>query len=327
MTTLITGAGLIGTMAAARLIAERLDEPVLYDVAFNKNMLENWLDMGKVAFVSGDITDLPDLIKTIQRCRVDRIIHTAAMHTGAVKERPFAGTRINLMGTVTVLEAARLTGIRRVVLCSSSTMYLGLKSLPTGGLLAEDFSPHVMSETPPSVYASLKLAAEWLAHHYRNDFGVDFVATRLAGVFGPWEGFLSAPSQIIKRIIQSARFGRPCRLTKGDLARGGSDYVYGRDAGQAVVRAAFAALPQTRVYNIAMGRHYSVEEIISIVEKVTGRKIEIEVSEGTTLSGYENKAGVLDISRARAELGYEVEFPMAEAIRDYAEKLAAGLPG
>ena len=325
MSTLITGAGLVGTMAAVRFIKEGLDHPVLYDVAFSTKMLEKWLNLKQVTLASGDVNDLPDLIRSIQQNGVDRIVHTAALHTGEVRKRPFAGARVNLMGTMTVLEAARLTGIRRVVFCSSSTLYLGLKELPPNAMLSEDFSPKVLSEYPPSIYACLKLAAEWVAYHYQTDYGLDFVALRLAGVFGPWGGALSSPSELIKRIVESAWFRRPCQLTTGELKRGGSDYVYCFDAAQAVVRAAFATDPKTRVYNIAMGRHYSVEDIIGIVEKVVGRSVELKVVEGRTLSGYENKAGISDISRAKAEIGYEVEFPMDEAIKDYTDRLPGPL--
>ena len=325
MPILITGAGFVGTMAAARLIAEVLDHPILYDVAFATDTLKNWLNLNEVTLVRGDVNDLPDLIRSIKDNGVDRIIHTAALHTAEVRKRPFAGARINFMGTMTVLEAARLTDIKRVVLCSSSTIYLGLKEFPPNGTLSEDFSPKVVSEYPPSVYASMKLAAEWVAHHYRIEHGVDSVAIRLAGVFGPWEGSLSSPSRLVKQIVESAWFGRPCQLTKGEITRGGDNYVYGRDAGQAAVRAAFVTHPQTRVYNIAMGQYYSVEDIIDIVEKVIGRKVELNIVEGGSLSRYDNKAGVLDISRARAELGYEVEFPMVEAIKDYSNRLAKDL--
>lgn len=324
MSILLTGAGLVGTMAAARLIAEGLDHPVLYDVAFTSQRLKNWLNLEEVTLAHGDVTDLADLIETIQRYGVDRIIHTAALHTSEVRKRPFAGARINFMGTMAVLEAARLTGVKRVVLCSSSTVYLGLKEPPPNRLLSEDFSLRVVSEYPPSTYASLKLAAEWVAHNYRTEHGMDFVVIRLAGVFGPWGGGLSSPGRLIRQIVESAWLGQACQLTTDEMTQS-SDYVYGRDAGQGVVRAAFASDPQARVYNIAMGRLYTVQEIIDIVERVVGRKVKLNLVEGPKLSGYESKPGLLDISRARAELGYRVEFPMDEAIKNYWESLGKNL--
>ncbi len=325
MPTLITGAGLVGTLAAGRLVADGLDQPVLYDVGFDGHDLKNGWSLEKVKRVIGDVTDLPDLIRTIQEHGVGRIIHTAALHTSEVRKRPFAGARVNLMGTLAVLEAARLTGIKRVVFCSSSTLYLGLKHPAPNGMLQEDFSLRVVSEYPPSAYASLKLAAEWMAHEYRTGHGVDSVVIRLAGIFGPWSGAVSSPHRLVKKILESAWLGQPCELTTGEMTDEGSDYVYARDAAQSAVRAAFAHAPQSRVYNISMGRLYTVQEIIDTVEKVTGSKVELRLVGGGKLSGYGRNPGRLDISRACAELGYEVEFPMEKALRDYSEELSRDL--
>jgi nucleoside-diphosphate-sugar epimerase len=182
-----------------------------------------------------------------------------------------------------------------------------------------------VSEAPPSTYAALKVASEWVGHRYRIEHGLDFVAIRLAGVFGPWDGTLSSPNRLIQTLIESAQHGRTCRMTRDEMVKEGSDYVYAPDAGRAAVRAAFAAHPDSRVYNIAMGRAYRVQEIINIVERVVGQNITIDLIEGRPLSGYRENPGVLDISRARAELAYEVQFPMERAIKDYVEKLDPGL--
>ena len=327
MPTLITGAGLVGTLAAARLVTDGLDQPVLYDVVFADDVLKNELNLGSVKRIVGDVTDIPDVIRTIRDYGVERVIHTAALHTSEVRKRPFAGAQVNFMGTMAVLEAARLTGIKRVVICSSSTVYLGLKQQRKKGRLPEDISLRVVSEYPPSVYASLKLAAEWIAHEYRTVHGVDSVVIRLAGVFGPWGGTMSSPHRLVRMILESAWLRKPCEVTTGEMTRGGSDYVYARDAAQGVVRAAYAGDPQARVYNVAMGRRYTVQEIINIVESVVGRKVKLHRVEGDKLSGYERNPGTLDIRRARTELGYEVEFPMEKAIRDYSNEIKKGLKG
>jgi UDP-glucose 4-epimerase len=325
MPTLITGAGLVGTLAAERLVVDGLDQPVLYDVAFAEHDLKNGLNLENVSQVVGDVTDLPGLIGAIRDHGIDRIIHTAALHTSEVRKTPFSGARVNFLGTVAVLEAARVCGVKRIVICSSSTIYLGLRQWTASGSLGEDVSLRVVSEYPPSIYASLKLAAEWIAHGYRTGYGVDSVVIRLAGVFGSSEGVLSSPHRLIKMILESAWLGRPCELTTAEMTREGSDYVYARDAAQGVVRAVFARDPRSRVYNIAMGRLYSVQEIIDVVESTVGREVELRLVEGGKLSGYEGNPGMLDISRARAELGYEVEFPMEKAIEDYSNELRRSL--
>ena len=85
-------------------------------------------------------------------------------------------------------DAARLTAVDRVVFCSSSTVYLGAKDRPPSGLLEENFALQAVRQHPPSVYASMKLAGEWLGHNYREEYGVECASVRFAGVFGPWHG-------------------------------------------------------------------------------------------------------------------------------------------
>ncbi len=318
MTTLITGAGLVGLATAARLIRERGETPVLYDVAFSPDNLREFLPGGSATFVQGDINDLSELIGALQAHHADRIIHTAGLLTRAVRERPYAGVRVNLLGTVAVFEAARLAGIKRVVLCSSNTVALGLKGAPPSEGLPEDFPLRVVSEFPPSIYAAMKLAGEWLGHSYSDEYGLDVVSLRLGGIFGPWRGLPSGgPSKLVRQLLEDAWHGRPCRLTRAELDRGGVDYVYSADVAQAVVKAAYADRLPRRVYSIAMGRLYNARELLSIVEKVLGRRVELEIVEGPSFSGYSSQSHPADLRQARAELGWELEFPMGEAVRHY----------
>ena len=319
MTTLITGAGLVGSLAAARLIAEGNERPVLYDVGFSMPNLAERVDLDKVTLVRGDVTDVPDLIRVIQTHGVDRIIHSAGMLTWMVRERPYTGVRVNLIGTLAVFEAARLTGVKRVVFCSSNTVHLGTKGGGSTEPEGADFALRTVSEYPPSVYASMKLAGEWLGHCYRNEYGVDVVSVRFAGVFGPWHGTPSGgPSQLLQQVIECAYHGRPCRLSAGDLDRAATSYVYAADAAQGTVRGVHAAEPTTRVYNIAMAELHTLREIVDMTERLADRKLQIKETPAPSLSGYGSAAHPPpDLRPAGAELGYHVEYPMEEAIRDY----------
>src|SRR5206468_3022529 len=99
-------------------------------------------------------------LSVVRRYKVDRILHTAALLAGPVRAQPMDGVRVNIVGTASVLEAARLGGASRVVLCSSNVVMLGVRdgSQP----LAEDFPLRVVTEHPPSIYAGTKLYCEWL---------------------------------------------------------------------------------------------------------------------------------------------------------------------
>lgn len=313
---------MVGSLAAARLINEHGERPVLYDIAFSSLNLSERVPLDQVTLVNGDVNDIPDVLRAIQANHVDRIIHTAGLLTSFVRQRPYAGVRINLMGTLSVLEAARLAGIRRVVFCSSNTVYLGLDQPPSGGKAVEDFTLKSISNHPPSVYASMKLAAEWLGHCYTDEYGLDVVSVRFGGVFGPWHGSPSGgPSRLLQQLVEQTWRGQPAHIGSGDLDRAGMDYVYAADAAQGAVRAALAPDPKARVYNISEGTTYTVAELVPIVERALGREVRIEQAPGPSLTGYANPMYPADLSRSRSELGFEVEFPMERAVADYRQWL------
>jgi nucleoside-diphosphate-sugar epimerase len=324
MTTLITGAGLIGCATAARLARVHGERPVLYDVAFSAENLRDRMAGAPVTTVTGDINDLSELIDAIRSHGVKRIIHTAGLLTRAVRERPYAGVRVNLMGTLTVLEAGRLCQIERVVFCSSNTVALGLSGACPPAGLPEDFTMRVVSEWPPSVYAAMKLASEWLGQGYSQDHAMDVVSLRLGGVFGPWRGVPNGgPSKLLRQLIESAWRGQPTSMTRSEVARGGIDYAYSADVAQSAEKAAYAKAPARGVYNIAMGRLYDVNQLLDAVGSVVGRKPQLEITEGQSFSGYSGHGQPADLSAARHTLGWELEFPMETAVRDYVSWLEA----
>src|SRR4051794_10197776 len=118
MTTLVTGAGQIGAHIAHILIGEGR-APVLYDVNPPREFLRSVVPDDSLAVELGNICDLATLIDAIRRYRVQRIIHTAGLLPPKTEEVPRLATQVNIEGTVNVLEAARLTGVARVVFCST----------------------------------------------------------------------------------------------------------------------------------------------------------------------------------------------------------------
>lgn len=319
MTTLITGAGLVGSLAAARLLREYGDKPVLVDIAFPMQNLAERVPLTDVTLVRADVTNVAEIVDAIQRHRPERIIHTAAFLTSTVRERPYAGVQVNLGGTQAVFEAARLTGVKRVVFSSSATVYFGLTRPPEDGVLREDQPLRLITEHPPSVYAAAKVAAEWLGHRYRLEHGREVVTVRFGAVYGPWRGTPSGgPTRLLQEVVEAAHANRPARLKASDLRGGAMDFVYAADCAQGAVKAAFVDKPLNWVYNIGEGVARNVPRIIEIVEQVTGRPLKIDVlDEGSSETGYAADTWPLDLSRSRADLRYEVEFPMAVAIRDY----------
>jgi UDP-glucose 4-epimerase len=327
MTTMITGAGMIGSLVAARIVRERAERPLLFDLAFSMENLRERFDPAAVELVKGDVTDVGHLIETMRGYDVDRVIHTASLLTRDLIPRPYAGVRVNLMGTLSALEAARIVGVERFVFCSSTVVTMGRRSVDPSGLTPADFSLSVVSEHPPSLYASMKLAAEWLCHCYSNDYGVDAAAVRFGGVFGPWHGVPGGgPSKLLKSLIECAHFGSEYQIAAPDLDRQGMDYTYSPDAAQAAVRAAHAAAVPSRVYSATMGTLHTIRDVIELIEQVSGRPLNVEVVDQDSMTKYGNPTSPMDLSRSTAELGYEVEYPMERAIEDYLRWLGQTSP-
>ena len=318
MTTLITGAGMIGSLAAARIVRERGERPVLFDVAFSQQNLAERFDAADVELVKGDVTDVGHLVETMRKHDVDRVIHTASFLTLDVIARPYAGVRVNLMGTLSTLEAARITGVSRFVFCSSLVVTMGRKTVDPAEPTPEDFTMKVVSEYPPSLYASMKLASEWLCHCYTNEYGVDAAAVRFGGVFGPWHGVPGGgPSKLLKALIEAAQDGTSYRIAADDLDRQGMDYTYSPDGAQGLVRAAYADTVPNRVYSATMGRLHTIREVIECIERATGRPLDIEVTDQDSMTKYGNTTSAMDLTRSAEEIGYKVEFPMEAAVADY----------
>ena len=323
MTTLVTGAGMIGSLAAARIAAEHGERPVLYDIAFNERNLAERLEDGSVDLVKGDIGDIGDLLRTIESHGVERIIHTASLLTRDLIPRPVAGVRVNVMGTLNVLEAARMAGLDRVVFCGSTVVTMGRRAVAPTDDTVEDFNLRVVSEYPPSLYASMKLASEWLCHNYADSYGLDTAVVRFGGVFGPWHGVPGGgPSKLLKQLIECAHFGRTYRIAQPDLHRQGMDYTYSIDGAQGLVRAAFAPEVTNRVYSATMGELHTISAIISLIEQAAGRPIELEVTQDDSMTKYGNPTSPMDLTASRRDLGYEVEYPMDAAVADYLQWLA-----
>src|SRR5881396_3371522 len=121
-TTLITGLGLVGTSYAQHAI-KRGESVVFYDVAPRKDFLAHKLGSANITVVQRDVRDLPSLIETMQKYKCDTVIHTAGLIGGKVANPIYSGLQINVMGTINVAEAVRLTGVKRLVQISTFGIY------------------------------------------------------------------------------------------------------------------------------------------------------------------------------------------------------------
>jgi nucleoside-diphosphate-sugar epimerase len=311
---LITGgSGLVGANVA-RMLLDRGERPVLFDVAVNEKLLAAvGVDAKSITAVRGDVGDLPGLISAMRDHGVDRVIHLAAFLGEEVQRRPYSGVRLNLMGTVNVLEAARLEGVKRVVLSSSGTVYLG--SLGEGG-------PKKIDETIPlnplSIYAATKASAEFLGRTYAKRFGFEFVTVRFAALYGPSPALLKATrEQAIQQMVRAAMTGEAATI---NWPYGPAELLYGKDAAKGTMLACLKENLKENIFHIGSGQMATGEEVVAALKRHFSRA-NITLRKGERPMPYPEERVPNDQSRAREHLGYEPDYLLEKALRDYAETM------
>jgi nucleoside-diphosphate-sugar epimerase len=309
MSVLITGGGLVGSQIA-RLEQEAGRTPVIFDSSPNAEALSDFVDLTRCVIVRGDVCNPLDLVGAVHAHGVRRIVHTAAFG-GLLRgsnAAPLTSTMVNTMGAAYVLETARILGLERVVLASSSALYVGVRGGEDGGAFGrEEAYPR-----PVNVYAANKQAAEDLGRAYWNTFGVDVVAVRYAGVFGPWRaGGGGVATTAMEDWLRGAMAGE--RVEVGNY---GEDWLYSRDAAMGTYLACWAEGLENRVFNLGMGRNYDADDIATAInEAVPG-------GWATASAATTPAPPPMSTERARRQLAFEVEFPMEAAMRDYRDWIA-----
>ena len=316
MRVLVTGGlGVNGCWVTRDLLAMG-HEPVVFDLRPDFTLLRDVA--GDFPFVEGDVSSLDQLTRACEQHRVDRICHLAAVYPDAADADPLRGFTVNALATVHVLEAARRTGVDRVVFTSS----IGALSAMTEEHLEPRMIP--VDETFPaypvaSVYGAAKVASELMGVQYRRLHGIQFAALRFAAIYGIGKGAERHGSHdmLWGRPIRNALAGRPTVIPQGGDQR--FDLTYARDVAQSVVRACTVDDFEGHVFHIGSGRTYTLHDFADAVRAAVPGA-EIEVGPGLDPRGLGPLAYyALDISRARRELGYEPQYPPAAAIRDWVE--------
>ncbi|MGD8966969.1 MAG: NAD-dependent epimerase/dehydratase family protein, partial [Anaerolineae bacterium] len=260
MRFLVTGgAGFLGAALSNRLCDDGHQVRAIDDLsAGDPARLED-----DVLFTRGDVADRPKLWTLLQD--VDCVYHLAARVL--VSESilyPRAYNEVNVGGTVSVMEAMRDAGVRRVVLTSSGAVYGEQAEQP----VREDQRPN-----PQSPYAVSKLAAEYYVRTIGALWGIETVILRVFNAYGPGQRLPPSHPPVVPRFLRQAQQG-------GSLVIFGSggqtrDFVYVDDVVEALVAASTAPDVDRRIVNVGSGRETSINDLASLVARVTGREVEL----------------------------------------------------
>jgi len=296
MKFLVTGgAGFLGSALANSLATAGHVVHVLDDLS---NGRIQFLDQA-ITFTQGDVDNIPLLWSLLDK--VDCVYHLAARVSVAQSlHHPREYNRVNVGGAVSLMEAMRDTGVRRVVFASSGAIYGQQPEQP----VHEADLPH-----PDSPYAVSKWAAEQYIHTIGRLWGIETVALRIFNAYGPHQSLPLSHAPVIPRFLQQI-------LTGGSVVVFGDgsqtrDFVYVDDVVEALVSAATAKGVNREVINIGSGVETSLSDLVATIEQVTGRRANLLYNSG--------KAGgvsrlVADISRAHLLLGFRPFVSLGEGL-------------
>jgi UDP-glucose 4-epimerase len=305
MRALVTGgAGFIGSNLVDALLDQGAEVDVVDTLVTGRrsNLEAGALDRG-ARLHEVDITDAPALNALVADVAPDVIYHLAAqIDVRKSIEDPAFDASVNVVGTINVLEAARLAGVARVVNTS------------TGGAIYGDADTIPSAETttalPMAAYGQSKFCAERYLGWYSRLYGQSNVTLRLGNVFGPRQDPMGEAG-VIAIFCGKLRDGsRPTIYGDGTQTR---DYVYVGD----VVRAQLAAGQSsvTGEINVGTGRETSVLDIVEVM-----KELEPDAAAGFDPDFADARLGeiersCLDVTRAREELGFEAQTSLRDGMR------------
>ncbi len=291
------GAGFIGSHVVEELVDRGHDVVVLDNFSVGRE--ENLHGVrDDIEIVRADVTDPRAVERTFREYRPEVVIHLAAqVNVRYSMESPFVDARINALGTLNLVSLAAEHDVERFVYASSGGAVYGEPEY----LPVDEEHP----TRPISNYGVSKLAGEYYVRVYAERDGFEYVILRYANVYGPRQDPRGEAGVIPIFLLRAAR-GEPLTIFgDGEQTR---DFVFVED----VARVTAEAVERGEgVYNIGTGREASVNDIVNVVESVTG--VDVEVVYEDPRPG-EVRRIYLDPSRAQEELGFEPRVDLEEGI-------------
>lgn len=310
---LVTGAfGRLGIALLREPVGCR-EKVVAFDIAARQEAIADISD--RVNVIKGDITEITDLIRAVKHEKVNCIAHLAALVSVSMcSKNPLLAYKINVTGTINVLETARIMDVKKVVYASSIAVYSPGATAP----MDEDYP-----KNPSTFYGTTKLAGELFGLTYADTYGIDFVALRFPLIYGP--GSLGAWNPLEETRVNVKHFLgiKPWEILVNCLQRkpvvisapqvGPServiDILYVKDAAKAITLALNATKLKHRVFNISSDEPLSINDIVQIAKKlIPDASIEVRSGDRPVL--------ILNCARAKQELDYAPAYNFEMGFKD-----------
>ena len=305
------GAGFIGSHVAEALLTQGYQLSIIdnldnfYEPSRKLDNLAQVRQAGDFEYFEVDICDPGPLRSAVLKARPDTIIHLAAR--AGVRpsiEQPSLYERVNVAGTVNLLELARELRVSRVVFGSSSSVYGATNRVP--------FSEDDPALRPISPYAATKLAAEMMCYTYASLYGINAVCLRFFTVYGPRQ----RPDLAIHKFTALMEAGKPIPVF-GDGSMG-RDYTYVDDIVAGVLSSLEYQFPAAGVpfdvFNLGNSHPVKLTELIGCLETATGRAA---IRDPRPLQPGDVPLTWANIDKASKLLGYRPQTRMEEGLKKF----------
>jgi nucleoside-diphosphate-sugar epimerase len=306
MKILVTGgAGFIGSHIVERLLKDGHDVVVLDNFSSGKeenlSFIKNYsLSTTRYSLIKGDICDKDTCLKATQG--VDAILHQAALRSVPKSmSTPHEYNKVNIDGTLNMLEAARENKVKRFAMASSSSVYGDTSKFPE----SEGDYPLLISP-----YALSKLANEYYCRIFSEHYGVETVCLRYFNVFGPRQALDDEYAVVIPKFIHCILHDQqPPIFGTGKQSR---DFTYIDNVVEANILAVTTPGIKHEVLNVANGKDNTVLQLVELLNKIIGKSIEPKLLPVRAGDVFRTLA---DITKIKKVLNFEPKVSFEEGLR------------
>ena len=307
MRLLVTGgAGFIGSHLCERLIREGHEVTCLdnfnryYDPDIKRQNVQSLLSHPCFKLIEGDILQYRLLKKIFEEGNFQIVIHLAAR--AGVRpsiQQPRLYQKVNVEGTVNLLELTTQTGISKFILASSSSVYGNNKKVP--------FSEEDPVDFPISPYAATKKACELLSYTYSSLYSLSITCLRFFTVYGPRQ----RPDMAIYKFTKNIIDGRAITLYGDGSSQ--RDYTYITDIIDGVIKA-IQQCEGYNIYNLGESQVVQLHQLIRLLEKIIGKEAKIK-----RLPDQPGDVPITfaDVSRAKHELDYNPQVSIQQGLQEF----------
>jgi len=308
------GAGFIGSHVAEALLSRAVQLTIVdnlddfYSLDWKKANLEELRRIGEFQFLLTDIAEPVAMQEAMARARPEVVIHLAARAgVGPSLQQPRLYERVNVGGTLNLLDLCRAHGVHKVIFGSSSSVY--------GATSQSPFSEDQVELRPISPYAATKLAGELFCYTYAHLYSLSAICLRFFTVYGPRQ----RPDLAIHKFTALIEAGRPVPIY-GDGSTG-RDYTHVSDIVAGVIAAIEYDPGRTRtvpfeVFNLGNSHPVKLNELVYLLERATGKKA---LRDPKPLQPGDVPLTCAEISKAERLLGYRPVTPLAEGLLNFVE--------